>query len=119
MRNHRGEVAARAVPADGDPLWIGAQLGGVMACPQVCRIRIVDGRGRLVLGCQPIAHEQHVDAGVMADDLAQVAVRFVASDDEAAAVVVDQQRSFLIDLRADVNRRDIAARSGHAIGRSM
>ncbi len=85
----------------------------MLARPLIRRVRIVDGRGRLVFGRHPVVNEQHVDAAVMADGLAQVAVRFVAADDEATAVVVDQQRGPVIARRADVNRRDVAAGSGH------
>ncbi len=85
----------------------------MLTCPHVRRIRIFDGRGCLVLGRQPITNEQYVDARVLADDLAQVAVRFVAAFDEATAVVVDEQRRPVIARRADVNRRNITAGPRH------
>ena len=92
LRHHRGEVTAGAVAADADAAWIGAQPLSVRVGPAERGSGVVDRRGKRVLGRKAVVDREHVRAGVAAEDPAHAVVRIEVAVEEAAPVVVHEQR---------------------------
>jgi hypothetical protein len=89
LRHDRGQVSARRVTRDGDPVRVTAELGGTLADPLQRGPAVLHCGGEGMFGGQPVAdghHDGFRADGVRAGDGvmgAQVAQR------EAAAVIED------------------------------
>ena len=91
QRDRRGEVAARAVAADGDPGGVDAEIGRVARGPKGCRVRVL-GRGReLVLGRQPVVDRHHHASRAVGDRATRRVVGVETADDPTPAVEVDER----------------------------
>ncbi len=110
-RRDRGEVAARAVAADGDAARIGAEHVRAASDVRERGPRVV-GRGReRMLGREPVVDRQDAHAGEVREQAARRVVRRDRALDPSAAVVVDEQRP-----RRALAGRDVEARAEGAVG---
>ena len=92
QRHQRREVRPGTVASDGDPVRIGAQLGGVLTRPQVRGVGVLGSGGGRVLGRQAVVDGHHVQTTGATDLTAQVVVGVETAHHMSAAVEEHQQR---------------------------
>ena len=92
QRDHRRQVAARAVAADRQARRIEPERAGLRAHPARGGVGVFDGRGEAVLRRHAVVDRHHRAARAVGQLAAQRVMRVEIADDPAAAVVVDQHR---------------------------
>ena len=117
MRDGSREIAAGTVAAQQDRAIIGRDR------PFIGGERVVEGGGVLVLGCEPIVDGHGLEAGALADLGADIVMALEAAENEAAAMVVDDDRraiGLLVAIDADRNvvagARDRGGLGADAVG---
>ena len=90
-RHHGGEVAARAVAADGQLFGIYFQTICVAGNKRESGKAILHGRRKRGLGRFPILHREHRAARAVGERAADDIVRVEIADHPAAAVEIDQR----------------------------
>ena len=90
LTDHRGQVAARAVPEHGDPAGVAVEFARRVYRPLDRGIRIVNGRGKWMLRGQPIVDGNHHGVRVLTVEARDRIVRVEVPGHEAGAVKMHQ-----------------------------
>ncbi len=106
----RGEVAARALAADGHPRRVAAQPGGVGHHPLGRRVGVLGGGRILVLRRLAVGDRDDDALGRVAEGAAGGLVDVEVGDHPAAAMEIDQHRERPVPLGGIDPGEDLAAR---------
>jgi hypothetical protein len=104
--HHGRQVPSGAVSHDGDPAAVPAEIPRMICRPLQRGVRVVDGRGKRVLGGEPVRHRDddrlHPGRHLAAEPVGHVQV---AQAKPAAVVVQDQREGVGACLRRPVGAK--------------
>ena len=109
LGDHRGQVPARAVASNRDPIRVGTDVGRVIVKPVQACPRILDRGGKRILRGKAVVERKHNAFGSARERAAHRVVRVEVADDPAAAMHIKECGQRALRRRRVQPIRDLAA----------